>query len=370
MALSKTGFADALIDWYTHSHRDLPWRTTRDPYHIWLSEIMLQQTQVATVLPYYARFLTQFPTLQALAEAPAAEVLKAWEGLGYYARARNLQAAAQRIMAEHGGRFPDTLAAVEKLPGIGKSTAGAILTFAYGQRHPILDGNVKRVMARLYDIAEDPADKAVSKQMWGYSEALLAEASDPFSFNQAIMELGATCCTPQTPTCLLCPVRQFCDAQAQGTQLERPKKPEKKVLPHHTIAVGVIWHEGKILIQRRPEKGLLGGLWEFPGGKREPDESLEETVRREIAEELGIKVTVGSAITTVKHAYTHFKITLHAYHCFYVEGTPQPKAADAWQWAAPADLRQFAFPKANIKVLEVLAQQPEPPVPVLPVPSA
>lgn len=350
----KPGFAQALTKWYLHDHRDLPWRTTKDPYHIWLSEIMLQQTQVATVLPYYDRFLTLFPTIEALAKASSETVLKAWEGLGYYARCRNLHKAAQLIVEKHGGQFPQSMEDVEALPGIGRSTAGAILTFAYGQRHPILDGNVKRVLARLYNFQEDPSANEPNKKLWVASTGLLAEASDPFSYNQAIMELGATLCTPQNPSCLLCPVRSFCDGAAQGTQNELPIKTPKKESPHYTIGAGVIWHENKILIQRRPDKGLLGGMWEFPGGKQEPNETLEETVRREIREELEIEVTVGAKITTVRHAYTHFKITLHAYHCQYVSGTPQPKACEAWQWIAPEELSQFPFPKANKKVLEIL----------------
>lgn len=352
----KSGFANALIDWYEHQHRDLPWRNTKDPYHIWLSEIMLQQTQVNTVIPYYERFLGLFPTLQALAEAPGEQVLKAWEGLGYYARCRNLHQAAKNIMKDHGGVFPTDFKAVNSLPGIGRSTAGAILTFAFDDPHPILDGNVKRVMARLFDIHEDPGGTEIQKTLWQYCEGLLSEARSPYSYNQAIMELGATLCTPQSPSCLLCPVRSFCQAAAAGTQNELPVKTPKKALPHYTIAAGVIWHEGRVLIQRRPEKGLLGGLWEFPGGKQEPGETLEETVRREIEEELGIQVQVREKIMAVPHAYTHFKITLHAFHCDYVSGTPEPKGCEGWCWTMPDDLAQYAFPKANKRVLDVLVQ--------------
>jgi len=350
----KPDFAPALIQWYNHQHRDLPWRNTHDPYPIWLSEIMLQQTQVNTVIPYYEKFLNLFPTLADLASAPAETVLKAWEGLGYYARCRNLHQAAKQILSQHGGSFPQTHAEVNALPGIGRSTAGAILTFAFGQRHPILDGNVKRVLARLFDIHEDPAGNETQKRMWTLSEALLAEAEDPYAYNQAIMELGATVCTPQNPSCLLCPVRPHCDAAAAGTQNDLPIKAPKKAVPHYTIAVGVIWHQGQVLIQRRPEKGLLGGLWEFPGGKQEPGEALEETARREIEEELGIEVQVRDKIITVPHAYTHFKITLHAFHCDYVSGTPEPKGCEAWQWVAPEALESFAFPTANKRVLAAL----------------
>ncbi len=355
MGHSKNGFAEALILWYHQHGRLLPWRDTRDPYAIWLSEIMLQQTQVNTVKAYYAKFLTLFPTIQDLAQAPLEAVMKAWEGLGYYARCRNLHKTAQIITEQYQGRFPETLEAVEALPGIGRSTAGAILTFAYGQRHPLLDGNVKRVLSRIFKIEEDPALTAVQKTMWVASEALLEEADDSYAFNQGIMELGATVCLPQAPRCLLCPVQPFCEAYAFGMQQELPVKAKRKPVPHYDIAVGVIWNkENQVLIQQRPAEGLLGGLWEFPGGKQEPDETLETTVQREIAEELGIDIVVCEKIETVKHAYTHFKITLHAYRCVYQSGEPHPRAATAWKWVPVSELPQYAFPKANKTVLEGL----------------
>ncbi len=352
---NKSGFAQALIDWYEKDHRDLPWRNTQEPYAVWLSEVMLQQTQVATVIAYYHRFLEAFPTIADLAKAPESKVLKLWEGLGYYARCRNLHQAAQHVMTHHDGIFPDTLEAVEALPGIGKSTAGAILTFSKGQKHPLLDGNVKRVLTRLYDVDENPSKASVQKRLWQYSSDLLAPAStanEAYAFNQAIMELGATLCTPKTPACLLCPVGQHCEAKANGTQQERPVKTAKKPTPHYHIGAAVIWHNDLILIQQRPRNGLLGGLWEFPGGKQEPDETLKETVIREIHEELAIEIEVGEKLTEVKHAYSHFKITLHAYHCQYLSGEPQLLSADALTWARPDELTQYAFPKANNRVID------------------
>lgn len=349
---NKTGFADALVAWYRAGHRDLPWRNTTDPYRIWLSEIMLQQTQVATVIPYYEKFLALFPTVGDLAAASPEKVLKAWEGLGYYARGRNLHKAARLMVERHGGEFPSTLEEAEALPGIGRSTAGAILTFARGQRHPLLDGNVKRVLSRLYDVGRDPAQAAVQKELWEHSRDLLDQADDPYAFNQAIMELGATLCTPKQPQCLLCPVRAFCEAAAAGTQHERPVRGAKKVSPHYDIGAAVIWHEGRILIQQRPSEGLLGGLWEFPGGKQEPGETLVETVRREITEELAIEIEVGEKLVAVRHAYTHFRITLHAFDCRYVSGEPVLNSADDWRWVAPEDLTDFAFPRANNRVIE------------------
>jgi len=348
----KEGFSKALTNWYKAGHRDLPWRNTQDAYRIWLSEIMLQQTQVKTVIAYYQRFLERYPTIQALANAPSEDVLKLWEGLGYYARCRNLHKAAKAMIEQHKGRFPQTIEEAQVLPGIGRSTAGAILTFAYGQKHPLLDGNVKRVLSRIFDVDTDIQQTATVNQLWKLSENLLSQSDDPYSYNQAIMELGATVCLPKNPRCLLCPVKPFCTAAERGTQHQRPVKGAKKVSPHFNIAVGVIWKDGQILIQQRPEEGLLGGLWEFPGGKQEPDEALTETVQREIQEELGLTVEVKEAITMVKHAYTHFKITLHAFHCAYLEGTPEPKACQAWRWVKPDELSKYAFPKANKTVLE------------------
>lgn len=313
---------------------------------------MLQQTQVRTVLEYYRRFLKRYPTIQDLAAASLDDVLKQWEGLGYYARCRNLYKTARLIVERYDGRFPDQMADVETLPGIGRSTAGAILTFGYGQKHPLLDGNVKRVLSRIADVAEPLERMTTLKALWKLSEDLLAEADDAYDYNQAIMELGAVLCLPRDPRCLLCPVQRHCAAFAAGTQSERPVKRAGKTTPHYTIGVGVIWKDDAILIQQRPAEGLLGGLWEFPGGKREDGETLEETVRREIAEELGLQVSVGALITQVKHAYSHFKITLHAFHCHYLEGAPQPKACQAWRWVAPGQLSDYAFPKANKTVLE------------------
>ncbi len=352
---NKAGFAQALIDWYGKNHRDLPWRNTQDAYAIWLSEVMLQQTQVVTVMDYYERFLKAFPTIQDLAKASEAQVLKMWEGLGYYARCRNLHQAAKQVVVEHQGRFPDCLEAVEALPGIGRSTAGAILTFAYGQKHPLLDGNVKRVLSRLYNLDEPIEKTSVQKQMWKNSAELLEPATDAYSFNQAIMELGATLCIPKMPACLLCPVEGFCEAKACGTQQERPVKTAKKAIPHHQIGAAVIWREdGRILIQQRPRDGLLGGLWEFPGGKQEPGETLEETVIREIREELAIEIEVGEKLVVVNHAYSHFKITLHAYVCQHISGEPQLLSADDLAWVRPDELRQHAFPKANNRVIDEL----------------
>lgn len=354
--------SEKLVVWYRAGHRTLPWRETGNPYHIWLSEIMLQQTQVVTVLPYYARFLERFPTIAALAEAPIDDVLKAWEGLGYYARARNLHKAAKTIISAHGGEFPQTFEAVHALPGIGQSTAGAILTFAFGKPHPILDGNVKRVLSRLLGTREPIEDKAVLQTLWQTSQALLPleDPASAYDFNQALMELGATLCTPKQPQCERCPWQTDCVAFKNGWQNKIPVKKPAKASPHYTIGIGVIRRDSddRILIALRPAEGLLGGLWEFPGGKCKPDESLVACVAREILEETGLTVQVGPKIASVKHAYTHFKITMHAFACEYVSGTAEPKASQELRWVALDEIQQYAFPKANKRVLEALLAHP------------
>ena len=350
-------FASDLRDWYAESARVLPWRETRDPYHIWLSEVMLQQTQVTTVRPYYRKFLGLWPTIADLAAADINDVMKAWEGLGYYARCRNLHAAANQIVSRHGGVFPNTLEDVMELRGIGRSTAGAILTFALGQRHPLLDANVKRVLSRLYDEDGIITTAAVERRLWAWSAELLAEAPDAWTHNQAMMELGATLCSPKKPDCAHCPVRDQCQAYAASTQALRPQKKKRKPIPHKHIGVGVIRRPGnddQVLVQLRPPEGLLGGLWEFPGGKQEPGEAIEETIVRELQEELDIAVSIGEHICDVQHAYSHFKVTLHTYWCTLNSGTPKARSAVEWKWMPLGELTSLAFPKANRSILEEL----------------
>ncbi len=355
MKASAQMLAQQLIEWYRASHRQLPWRETSNPYEIWVSEIMLQQTQVATVLPYYQRFLAAYPTIQALAEASLDEVLKKWEGLGYYARARNLHKAAKKVIEVHQGIFPTAFEDILDLPGIGQSTAGAISTFAIRKPYPILDGNVKRVLSRLKGIDQPIQEPIVLEQLWQASQSLLPQdVQDAYDFNQALMELGATLCMPKKPLCLQCPWQETCQAFLQHRQDEIPVKQPPKKTPHYTIGVGVIWKENDVLIALRPEAGLLGGLWEFPGGKCRDNESLKACVQREVEEETGLKVTVGAKITSVKHAYTHFKITLHAFDCRYVSGTPEPKASQKLKWVGLDEIDQYAFPKANKTVLEAI----------------
>jgi A/G-specific adenine glycosylase len=342
----------SLLTWYGQAGRNLPWRRTRDPYAIWVSEIMLQQTQVKTVIPYFERWMTTFPTVAALAAADQQQVLKAWEGLGYYARARNLHRAAQTIVLHHGGQFPSDLATALTLPGIGRTTAGGILSAAFNQPLAILDGNVKRVLARL--IALEVCPSRALPDLWDLSQQLI-DVDQARDFNQAMMDLGATLCTRHQPLCDRCPWQSSCQAYNLGRQSDLPMTETRAPLPHKMIGVAVIWNQvGQVLIDRRPPSGLLGGLWEFPGGKVEPGETLEACIIREIQEELGITITVGDRLIVVDHTYTHFRVTLHVYHCQHVSGEPQAIECDEIRWVTLDELDQYPFPKANLQIIEAL----------------
>ena len=341
----------SLLVWYRQSGRVLPWRRTRDPYAIWASEVMLQQTQVKTVIPYFDRWMKQFPSIESFANADLQAVLKAWEGLGYYARARHFHRAAQQVVQEYEGIFPTDLASVLKLPGIGKTTAGGILSAAFNQPLAILDGNVKRVLARLVAL-EVPPSRAMS-QLWEVSETLV----DPHNgrdFNQALMDLGAIVCTFKNPACLVCPWRSHCEAYNRGIQSDLPMSESRAPIPHKVIGVAVIWSGQRILIDRRKAEGLLGGLWEFPGGKVEPGETIEQCIKREIQEELAIDIEVGDRLIVVDHTYTHFRVTLNVHQCRHISGEPQAIECDEIRWVTIDELSEFPFPKANLKIIEAL----------------
>ena len=342
----------SLLAWYREQGRILPWRTTRDPYAIWISEIMLQQTQVKTVLPYYQRWLQQFPTVHDLAEADQQTVLKAWEGLGYYARARNLHKTAKEICDRFHGILPQSAEQLETLPGIGRTTAGGIASSAFNQPAPILDGNVKRVLARIIGLTK-PSNRAM-KSLWLTSEQLLSP-KNPRDFNQALMDLGATVCLPKQPDCDRCPWVKLCFAYKNQLQHQLPMTESRAPIPLKQIGVAVIWNDqNEILIDRRPADGLLGGLWEFPGGKIEVEETPEACILREIKEEIGIDISVGDHLISVDHAYTHFKVRLIVHHCRYVSGEPQTLACDEIRWVNPEELSDFPFPKANKQIIEAI----------------
>ncbi len=343
---------ERLLAWYRSVARDLPWRRTRDPYAIWVSEVMLQQTQVARVIPFYERWMARFPTVVHLAEASLDEVLKLWEGLGYYARARKLHEAARLVVERHGGRLPCSPEALMALPGIGPYTAGAIASIAFGRRAVALDGNGRRVLARLVALEEPINTPRGERLLRELAERLLPE-DDAGTWNQALMELGATVCRPRAPACGHCPWHDECAARLQGRQHELPRRAPRRPRPHYRVAAGLIWNgHGELLIARRPEDKMLGGLWEFPGGKCRPGEPLDACLKRELREELGIEVDVSEQAARVEHGYSHFSITLYAFHCRHTGGEPQALQVAEWRWARPEALGRFAWSAADRKVIE------------------
>jgi A/G-specific adenine glycosylase len=344
----------ALLVWYGANARDLPWRRTHDPYAIWVSEIMLQQTRVEAVLPYYKRWMARFPDIHTLAAASQEEVLALWEGLGYYSRARHLHRAAQVLVAEHGGRLPETAAELERLPGIGRYTAAAIATFAFGADAIALDGNLRRILSRLFDLPLDPRTPEGERRLLAQAAGLLprGRASE---FNQALMDLGATICTPRSPDCLRCPLAQACLARARRTQAQRPVRARRRPIPHRTVAAAVLRRNGDVLVGRRPEGSLLGGLWEFPGGKQESGETLKACLRRELREELGVKVVVGEEIGAFENTYTHFRVTVHAFECRLASGEPRALDHSEIRWTPIARLGRLPMGKIDRAIARRIA---------------
>ena len=337
--------ARALLAWYAEYARDLPWRKQHDPYAIWVAEIMLQQTRVETVIPYYQSWMKRFPTIEHLAQATMNDVLQVWEGLGYYRRAHHLQKAAVELVEHYGGQIPRSIDELKHLPGIGEYTASAIAALAFGIDAIALDGNLRRVMARLLDLEIDPRLPEGERRTRAWAEGLLPHGQAS-AFNQALMDLGATICLPRAPRCAECPLQSWCQAFEHGTQPLRPVRINRKAIPHHQAAAGVILNDGKVLIGRRPEDKLLGGLWEFPGGKQEAGESFETCLMRELCEELDVDVKVGISLGTFAHAYTHFRITVHAFYAEIIKGEPRALDHTELAWVAPADL--VAYPMGKI----------------------
>jgi A/G-specific adenine glycosylase len=343
-----------LLRWAEASLRDLPWRRERDPYRVWVSEVMLQQTRVETVIPYYERWIARFPSIETLAKASLEEVLKHWEGLGYYARARNLLRAAGIVVRKHGGRLPDKKSDLLALPGIGPYTAGAILSIAFGQDAAVLDGNVRRVLSRLFAIDDDPKDGATRRKLWSLAGSLIPSGRAGI-FNEALMDLGAVICTPKGPQCTLCPLPDLCQAYQLGDPESYPPPRKRAQTLHYDVTAGVIWRDGQVLIAQRPLDGLLGGLWEFPGGKQESGETLRECLQRELYEELGIRVEVGKKLAVINHAFTHFRITVHAFECQY-RSTKEPQSIGVrdWRWVTLDQLDAYAFPVVDRKIISGL----------------
>jgi len=341
-ARKRAALPELLLTWYRRARRDLPWRRTRDPYAIWLSEVMLQQTQVVTVIPYWHKFLARFPTVEALAAAELPEVLSMWSGLGYYSRARTLHRAANVIANAHAGKLPKTAEALRELPGFGPYTAGAVASIAFGQQTPIVDGNVVRVFARLFEIEGDPGSREVQKQIWALAGELVPEDS-PGDFNQALMELGATVCTPRNPTCLLCPVREACGALRSGRvdQLPSPKVRALRKKLHRTSAI--VLRDEKVLLGRRPDSGLFGGLWELPS---------VDGARDALAAALGRGFTLGEVEAKVERTLTHRDLT---FDLLRVRAPAKVKAIAPYvelRWVGRDDARELGMATAMTACLE------------------
>lgn len=349
-------FRAALLGWFASHKRDLPWRTTRDPYLIWVSEVMLQQTQVVTVIPYYRRFVAKYPDVQTLAAAPLEEVLKIWERMGYYARARNLHHAARTIAAEMGGEIPREYSLFRSLPGVGEYIAAAVMSIAHGKPHAVVDGNVRRVFARVF-LVDAPTNVSSSARVFKERADALLDRSNPGEFNQAIMELGATVCTPRKPACDGCPVSEYCRAFAARFQSSYPVRAPRRTTPEHHIAVGVVRKDGRILITRRKESGLLGGLWEFPGGKIKRGESPEDACRREISEEVNLSVEVTGFITRVDHAYSHFRVAVDVFDCEYTAGEIKLSGPTDFRWILIDETDEYPFPVVNHKIFPYLKRR-------------
>jgi A/G-specific adenine glycosylase len=333
----------------------MSWRETADPYRIWVSEVMLQQTRVETVAPYYARFVAKFPDVRTLARARPGDVLKAWEGLGYYARARNLRKAARIVVDRHGGAVPGTVEELSALPGIGRSTAGAIAALAFRADAPILDANARRVLARWFGIRGDPRSADVRSVLWELSGRVVARGKGRETA-LAVMDLGATVCTPRAPRCGDCPVRSLCVAFRDGAQDEIPPRAARKDVPRHDVAAALIRRaDGSFCVVRRPAEGLLGGLWAFPSGRRKPGESLEDAVLRVLEEKLRVRAVIQREVGAVPHAYSHYRITLHGHLCV-PEAVGVPSGKDVG-WLRPGAKSRYAIPRADRKLLELILRE-------------
>lgn len=345
-----------LLLWFEKDGRNLPWREVDDPYAIWVAEVMLQQTRVETVIPYYVRWLVKFPTLDQLASAETDDVLRLWEGLGYYQRAHNLHSAARIICEKYRGRMPQDPAELESLPGIGRYTAAAIASIAFGKRVVALDGNLRRVISRIinYDLDATTASAERQFQIWASRRMPESYAS---AFNQALMDLGATICIPKNPTCSKCPISSYCESFALGIQNQRPVKRGKSEIPHYIVSAGVLRRDGKVLIGRRPVGKLLGGLWEFPGGKCLQDESIDDCLVREWQEELDMLIEPGGVVGVFQHAYTHFKVTVHAIECSAAGDVPSAKVHSEIRWVDPARLGEFPMGKVDRAIARRIAKK-------------
>ncbi len=353
IAESQHEFRESLLKWFNQHQRRMPWRGIDDPYRIWVSEVMLQQTQVKKVVAYYERFIERFPDIQHLADASLQDVLKVWEGLGYYARARNLHKAAKIVVNELNGKVPSDYQTFRKLPGVGDYSVAAVHSIAFNAPLAAVDGNIKRVLARLF-LMNTPINDASSSKLFQQKADTLLERKEPGLFNQAMMELGAMVCRPQSPTCLVCPVNIYCEAFRTARQDEFPRRTKKEKVPEHKMVAGVIYKDTKVLIVQRPLDGLLGGLWEFPNGRIVEDETTEQACSRYITEVVNLSVTEIKYLTRIRHAFTHFKIVLDVFQCVYNSGEVILNGPIDAKWVKLTELQDFPLPRATHKFLDKL----------------
>ena len=349
-----------ILEWFRENARDLPWRKTYDPYHVWISEIMLQQTQMDRVADYFGKWMQRFPDIASITAAGEEDVLKMWEGLGYYRRARNILKSAHILLTQYGGRLPKKYEQLLRLPGIGRYTAAAITSIAFNRDHPLVDANIERLFARLFDLAQPVKDKKMHAFIWQKAAELLPRGRAR-EFNQALMELGALVCLPKNPRCKICPIRRFCKAYEKGNVQVRPVL----LTPPRTVfiemATGILQHKGRILVQKRKEKGVWANLWEFPGGRLEPGETPEMALIREYHEETELTVGALQKITTVQHSYTIYRVTLHCYFCTLLDASAKPvlHAAQEYRWVTFEDLAELAFPAGHRRLIGYLGNRPE-----------
>ena len=349
----STQFHEKLRRWFETHHRQLPWRDTKNPYYIWISEVMLQQTQVKKILEYYQKFVDAFPTIQDLAAADLQTVLKVWEGLGYYARARNLHKAAKVVVEEMNGEVPADYQRFRQLPGVGPYIAAAVQSIAFNGAYAVVDGNVKRVLARLA-LIDAPVNQSTSTKIFQEHADLRLDHEMPGNFNQAMMELGATICRPTSPTCLVCPVNDFCEAFQTAQQHKFPVSLKSKPKPEHHLVVGIIHKDDHVLITQRKPDGLLGGLWEFPSTNIEAGEPTEAACLRGMRETVNLSVEIVKYLTQVRHAFTHFKIVVDVFRCRYQAGEVVLKGPVDYQWIEVGEIDRFPFPRFNHKFIPFL----------------
>lgn len=354
--INQSRLQNQLLEWFAAHARPLPWRETYEPYHVWLSEVMLQQTQMDRGVDYFKRWLSTLPNLTAVAMASEETVLKLWEGLGYYARVRNFQKAAQIVCRDYAGVIPSTFEELIKLPGIGKYTAGAILSIAFQKKYPVVDGNVERVFSRLFTIESPIKSPKGQKIVWNLAEKLLpTKASRPW--NQALMELGALICKKSKPTCPLCPLATHCQAHQTGTTARHPVMGKRAQSIAVSFVAAVITHNGRIYTQKRLPDAMWGNLWEFPGGHLEKGESPTEGMLREVREETTFEVAIQRPLPTVTHSYTRYKATLYTYLCV-LQSPPEPTltAAQEYQWLSFEELDRLPFSAGHRKLIELIKQ--------------